>query len=266
MLVLLSPAKKLHDAPAASPLPTTVSPLMKETEMLLRTTRRLSAKKLKELMHISDELAALNRHRFQVFETPLTDENSTPAALTFAGDTYIGFDAGTMSPEDLAFAQAHVGILSGLYGLLKPLDLMQPYRLEMGTRLKTRRGESLYAFWGDRITKHLNQRLAEQDEPTLVNLASNEYFRSVKPKGLKARVITPAFKEIKPDGSMKTVSFVAKRARGMMARFVVDQRLTEPSGLKAFNRAHYQFTPSLSDETTWTFTRPWQDKPLAGMP
>ena len=266
MIVLLSPAKKLHESSVVAQITPTISPLMDQTELLMETTRRLSINDIKRLMSLSDKLAMLNHERFQSFKLPFDAQNATPAIGTFAGDTYIGFDAATLSADDLAFAQEHVGILSGLYGLLRPLDLMQPYRLEMKTRLPTERGKSLYDFWGDRVAKTIEQRLGAHPNPMVINLASAEYFRVVRAKTLAATVITPTFKEVKPDGSMKTVSFVAKRARGMMARYLVDHRLTEAAGLKAFDRVHYQFSAALSTETNWVFTRPWQATPLAGMP
>ena len=205
-------------------------------------------------MGISEKLADLNHERFQLFSTPFTPDNAKPAALTFNGDTYTGLDAPSLSEADLNWAQNHLGILSGLYGLLRPLDLMQPYRLEMGTRMKNSRGGNLYELWGDRITRQISDRMANHADQTLVNLASNEYFKSVKTGELPGTVITPAFKEIR-DGNAKMISFMAKRARGMMARFIVEGRLDRPEGMKDFTSGGYRYDPNLSTDTTWTFTR-----------
>ena len=193
MYVLLSPAKKLHEPPAAAAIPCTQPQLMADTEMLMRSTRTLSSKKLQALMHISENLGELNHQRYQDWQTPFDENNARQAVLSFAGDVYIGFQAENLSNEDLDWAQDHVGILSGLYGLLRPLDLMQPYRLEMGTKLKTRRGPTLYAFWGERIAKTINEMAGDQ---VVLNLASNEYFKSVKTKALDGRVVTPVFRAL----------------------------------------------------------------------
>jgi cytoplasmic iron level regulating protein YaaA (DUF328/UPF0246 family) len=255
MIAVVSPAKKLDTAPIDLPLDPTQPQLLDQTELLMGTTRRLSPKALRSLMGISEKLAELNHHRFQSFATPFTPDNAKPAALTFNGDVYLGLDAGTLSTQDLAWAQDHVAILSGLYGLLRPLDLMQPYRLEMGTRLKTRRGKNLYAFWGQRITDRINTQLTGHADQTLVNLASNEYFKAVKLDKLSGVVVTPVFKELR-DGGPKIISFMAKRARGEMTRFMVQQRLDRPEGLKDFSGSGYRFDSALSTPTTWTFTRP----------
>jgi cytoplasmic iron level regulating protein YaaA (DUF328/UPF0246 family) len=255
MIAVVSPAKKLDTAPIDLPLDPTQPQLLDQAELLMGTTRRLSPQALRKLMGISEKLAELNHHRFQSFATPFTSDNAKPAALTFNGDVYLGLDAGTLSTQDLAWAQDHVAILSGLYGLLRPFDLMQPYRLEMGTRLKTRRGKNLYAFWGQRITDRINTQLTEHADQTLVNLASNEYFKAVKLDKLSGVVITPVFKELR-DGGPKVISFMAKRARGEMTRFMVQQRLDRPEGLKDFDQSGYRFDQALSTPTTWTFTRP----------
>jgi cytoplasmic iron level regulating protein YaaA (DUF328/UPF0246 family) len=185
---------------------------------------------------------------------PINEKNGKAAVLTFNGDTYQGLDAATLSIEDLRYAQNYLGILSGFYGILRPLDLIQPYRLEMGTRLKTQRGKNLYSFWGNRITETINDYLAHSKSSTLVNLASNEYFKSVTPKEISGDVITPHFKEIK-NGSPKVVGFFAKRARGMMARYLIRNRLQDPEKLKSFTEGSYQFDSALSDSTNWVFTR-----------
>ncbi|MEC9073348.1 MAG: peroxide stress protein YaaA [Myxococcota bacterium] len=254
MLALLSPAKKLNDAPPRPDLELTQPALGGDIDELMKTTRKLKAPDLMKLMKISQNLADLNRDRFQSFETPFTVSNSTPAALTFAGDTYQGFDAATLEADDLRFAQDHVGILSGLYGLLRPLDLMQPYRLEMGTRLKNPRGQDLYAFWGSRITSEVNRLTEGHADRTVVNLASNEYFKAVKPKELEGGLITPVFKDLR-DGKAKVISFLAKRARGAMARHIVQSRLQSPEGIKDFNDGGYAYRADLSTADQWVFIR-----------
>ena len=172
----------------------------------------------------------------------------------FNGDTYTGLEASSLSEADLDWAQDHLAILSGLYGVLRPLDLIQPYRLEMGTKLKTGRGTTLYQFWGERITQQLSAQLAAHDDPTVINLASNEYFKSVQAKALPGQVITPAFKEMR-DGKAKMISFMAKRARGMMARHIIEHRLERPEDIKGFTAGGYQFDEASSTDTTWTFIR-----------
>jgi len=254
MLAVVSPAKKLDSATLGRSLPHTQPSLLGEAEILVRQAKRLKPAALQALMGISENLAALNHDRFQQFNTPFTIENAKPAALIFNGDTYMGLDAPTLSSEDLTWAQDHIAILSGLYGILRPLDLIQPYRLEMGTRMKTRRGTNLYDFWGDRITKQIKERLAEHEDQTVVNLASIEYFKSVKPDALAGAVITPSFKEMR-DGKPKMISFLAKKARGMMARHIIDGRIDRPEGLKDFVTEGYRFDAASSTETTWSFIR-----------
>lgn len=254
MLAVVSPAKALDFSPAPADLPATEPRLFDQTVMLAKTTRGLSKGKVAALMDLSDKLAALNVERFRAFSAEQDRSNAKQAVLAFAGDTYRGLDAATMTADDLAWAQDRLRMLSGLYGLLRPFDLIQPYRLEMGTRLHTRRGESLYDFWGDRITRALADELAGHDDPTLVNLASIEYFSAVRPKKLKAPVITCVFREER-DGVEKIISFSAKQARGMMARHMIDQRLDRPEGLKDFTREGYRFQPRASTATEWVFTR-----------
>ena len=254
MLAVVSPAKKLDTATLGRSLPLTQPSLLGEAEILVRQAKRLKPAALQALMGISEDLATLNHDRFQQFSTPFTIENAKPAALIFNGDTYMGLDAPTLSSDDLAWAQDHLAILSGLYGILRPLDLIQPYRLEMGTRMKTRRGTNLYDFWGDRITKQIKERLAEHEDQTVVNLASIEYFKSVKPDALAGAVITPSFKEMR-DGKPKMISFMAKKARGMMARHIIDGRIDRPEGLKDFATEGYQFDAASSTESTWSFIR-----------
>ena len=222
--------------------------------MLAKTTRRLSKPKVAALMDLSDKLAELNVARFRAFAGEQDRENAKQAVLAFAGDTYRGLDAASLSQEDLAWAQDHLRLLSGLYGVLRPLDLIQPYRLEMGTRLATRRGETLYDFWGDRVTQALNESLKGHEDATLVNLASIEYFGVVRPKKLAGTVITPIFREER-DGVEKIISFSAKKARGMMARYILTRRLDRPEGMKDFAEEGYRFRPKASSERDWVFSR-----------
>ena len=254
MLAVISPAKALDFAPAPAGLPASEPALFDETLRLARVTRRLTRPKVAALMDLSDKLATLNVERFRAFNEVQTKENAKQAILAFAGDTYRGLDAGTLSADDLAWAQDRVRMLSGLYGVLRPFDLIQPYRLEMGTRLATRRGESLYDFWGDRITASLNAALEGHADRTVVNLASVEYFSAVRPKKLAGPVLTAVFREER-DGVEKIISFSAKQARGMMTRYMVEQRLDRPEGLKDFAAAGYRFRPQASTATEWVFSR-----------
>jgi uncharacterized protein len=255
MLILLSPAKNLDYSPPAAELPRTAARLTTDIAALSKVTRKLSRAKIAKLMHLSDKLADLNWHRFQEFDPALDGEDTLQAALAFNGDVYQGLNARTLSPHDLNWAQDHVRILSGLYGVLRPLDAIAPYRLEMGTRLKTGRGESLYDFWGPRLSKALNGDLLKFPEPVVVNLASTEYFGAVDKKALKARIITCHFKEIK-DGEARVLSFYAKKARGTMARFAIENRIDQPEGLKAFASEGYVFDPDASKVNDWVFSRP----------
>ena len=254
MLIVLSPAKTLDESPVATPLPLTQPALLDETEKLVRSARALSVKKLRALMDISEPLAVLNRERFQSFEA--APAQALPAGWMFRGDVYRGLDVDTLDGDDLAFAQDHLAILSGLYGILRPLDAVQPYRLEMGSALKTRRGPNLYAFWGDRITRQIREMTAAHEPRILVNLASQEYFRAVKvPKLTGIRVVTPVFREARK-GKEITVSFTAKRSRGLMARWIVKNRMTSPERLHEFDELDYAFQPERSTEDTLLFVRP----------
>lgn len=253
MLILLSPAKRLDFSPAPGAPAATAPRLLDETARLAVTTRRLSAPEIGRLMSLSDDLARLNRQRFQALD-PASDEG-LPAALAFAGDVYQGLDARSLSAEDLAWAQDRLRILSGLYGLLRPLDRIQPYRLEMGTRLRTRRGANLYDFWGDRIARLLTADAEGHADPTVVNLASQEYFGAVDARALKRPLVNVRFEEEK-DGFRRVVSFHAKKARGMMARWAVERRAERAEDLKGFDSAGYRFDPAASGERDWTFARP----------
>ncbi len=258
MIFLLSPAKSLDWSPPAAALPTTAPVLETDFGVLMRRSKRLSVAELQSLMSISDELAQLNHGRFQQMRAAPDPDADRPAALAFNGDVYRGLDARSLGPDDLAWAQDRVAILSGLYGVLRPLDLIQPYRLEMGTRLQTRRGESLYDFWGDKVSKVINQRLkAVGDEaPVVVDLASKEYGRVVKARALKAPVITPVFKEEMPDGKLRIISFYAKWARGAMVRWAIERRATDPAALQGFDTGGYRFRDELSTDKSWVFSRP----------
>ncbi|WP_322894608.1 MULTISPECIES: peroxide stress protein YaaA [unclassified Yoonia] len=252
MLVVISPAKSLDMDPVS--LQPTQPAYQEDAVRLAKTARNLTLTQLKDLMSISDDLARLNRDRFKAFAADPAADAVKPAALAFNGDTYQGLEAKTLSEDDLAWAQYHLGILSGLYGLLRPLDAIQPYRLEMGSKLKTRRGASLYDYWGDTIAKALNAQAADVDTDILINCASQEYFGAVDRKALRLRVITPSFMEVKDDRP-RIVSFFAKRARGAMARFIVENRLTDAEGIKDFASGGYAYDADLSEGDTWVFTR-----------
>ena len=249
MLITVSPAKKLDMTEVAELTPTQPD-FAQDAMTLAKVARDLSVKDLQKLMGISESLARLNAERFRDFGTM----EEKPAALAFAGDTYQGLEAGSLDADEMAFAQDHLRILSGLYGVLRPLDAIQPYRLEMGSRLKTARGASLYDYWGDRIAQALNAQADALGTDTLVNCASQEYFGAVDLSALKPRVITPVFLEEK-NGEAKIVSFYAKKARGAMARFIIQRRLTSPAGLRDFDTGGYAFRPDLSEGDRWVFLR-----------
>ncbi|MGH1452848.1 MAG: peroxide stress protein YaaA [Paracoccaceae bacterium] len=250
MLITVSPAKKMDMTPVQGITPTT--PVFKPRAAKLATVARdLSVGDLMKLMHISENLAKLNADRFRDYGK--MDEK--PAALAFAGDTYQGLEFASLDGDEMAFAQDHLQILSGLYGVLRPLDAIQPYRLEMGSRLKTPQGKNLYEYWGSAISKELNKRADAAGTDILVNCASQEYFGAVDQAALKPRIITPVFMEEKPQGP-KVVSFFAKRARGAMARFIIQNRLSDPAQLCDFDTGGYQFQPDQSDAGQLLFIRP----------
>ncbi|AZI88988.1 peroxide stress protein YaaA [Kosakonia sp. CCTCC M2018092] len=254
MLILISPAKTLD---YQSPLATeryTQPALLEHSQQLIKTARTLSAPQIKKLMGISDKLADLNATRFHDWQPDFTPENARQALLAFKGDVYTGLQAETFSDADFDFAQKHLRMLSGLYGVLRPLDLMQPYRLEMGIRFENERGKDLYQFWGDIITDTLNEALAQQGDEIVVNLASDEYFRAVKPKKLNARIIKPVFLDEK-NGTFKVISFYAKKARGLMSRYIIEQRLTKPEQLTGFDREGYFFDEAASTPDELVFKR-----------
>lgn len=254
MLTVISPAKNL-DYESALPTTAFTQPLLQnDMQELAEVCKQLSPMDLSSLMSISDKLAGLNAARFQEWSLPFTAENARPAMFAFNGDVYTGLDAYSLAESDLQEAQQHLRILSGLYGVLRPLDLMQAYRLEMGTKLPNPRGKNLYEFWGSIVTEALNNALAEIDTNILVNLASNEYFKVVKPRQLNAEIITPVFKDQK-NGQYKVISFFAKKARGMMARYIIESKARDVDALKGFDTAGYQFDEAMSDAKQLVFTR-----------
>ncbi len=254
MLFLLSPAKSLdYDTPVGD-LPHTQPLFTKQSAELIQLLREYSPQQIAELMELSDQLAGLNVARYQAWSPKFTAKNSRQAVLAFNGDVYDGLDARTLKPEDLAWAQEHVCILSGLYGVLRPLDWMQPYRLEMGTALQNPKGQNLYKFWGTQISDYLNERLQADKTPVVVNLASQEYFKAVDTKALKARVIECVFEDWK-GGQYKVISFFAKRARGLMARYAIGKRLATPRQLEKFNLDGYAYEAKASEPDRLVFRR-----------
>ncbi len=255
MLITLSPSKgqdfiepplsKKHSKPAD----------LKDSALLIKELKKIKSKQLQEMMTVSENIANLNVARFKSFNTPFTTKNAKQAVFAFKGDVYSGLDLEKFTEDDYAYAQDHLRILSGLYGCLRPLDLIQPYRLEMKTKLKNDRGDNLYQFWDDRITKSINKELKKQKEAVLINLASNEYFKSVKPKLLEGRLLNITFKETK-NGKTRVVAIFAKRARGMMADYIIRNRIEKSEDLKKFKLGSYKFNKTLSDDKQWTFERP----------
>ncbi len=255
MIITLSPSKG-QDFETASPSKKYTKPAdLKDSELLIKELRKLKSKQLQELMSISENIVRLNEERNRTFNTPFTTKNAKQAIFAFKGDVYSGLALDKFTEQDYAYAQDHLRILSGLYGCLRPLDLIQPYRLEMKTRLKNDRGENLYQFWDERITKSLNKELKKQQEPVLVNLASNEYFKVVKPKLLEGRLLNITFKETR-QGKTRVVAIFAKRARGLMADYIIRHRIEKPEDLKQFKMAGYKYNKLLSDDKQWTFERP----------
>lgn len=255
MLIVLSPAKSLDYKTPSKVRNTTLPEFVTESAKLIAELKKLSPQELANLMGLSDQLAALNVGRYRDWSKKFTEENSKPAIYAFNGDVYEGFDAQTLNAKALDFAQNHLRILSGLYGALRPLDLMQPYRLEMGTAFKNIRGKDLYAFWGERVTDSLKKLLEQEKKPVLLNLASEEYFKVLQAKSLGCPVISPVFQDGK-DGKYKIISFYAKRARGLMARYVVENRITDPEELKGFNVDGYKYVASESKPDKPLFRRP----------
>ncbi|OZI19853.1 peroxide stress protein YaaA [Bordetella genomosp. 9] len=254
MLFLLSPAKKLdYDSPLGVDLHT--QPLfVDQAAALIKVLKKKSAEDIAELMDLSPALSELNAKRYAAWKPTFTQQNARPAILAFNGDVYEGLQAPTLSPAQLEWAQEHIAILSGLYGVLRPLDLMQPYRLEMGTRLETPRGKNLYEFWGSEIAEYLNERLEGGRKPIVINLASEEYFKAVDLKALKARVVQCVFQDWK-NGAYKIISFNAKRARGLMARYAIQHKAGTPERLQGFDSEGYAYDASVSTPDKLVFRR-----------
>lgn len=254
MLVTLSPSKGQD---FETPMPSaeySVPAQLDQSQILIDELLDYDPEKIGSLMSISENLSLLNYQRFHDFHTPFNPDNARPALFAFKGDVYSGIDSSSFSEADLAYAQDHLRILSGLYGALRPMDLIQPYRLEMKTKLKNPRGKDLYQFWDTQITDSLNAVLEKQQEAVLVNLASNEYYKSVKPKLINGRILNIDFKETK-DGNTRIIAFYAKKARGMMADFILRNRLEKPEDIQAFNTAGYRYDAKLSTADRWTFER-----------
>lgn len=254
MLIVISPAKKLDYSSPVTAKNHSQPALLDHSAELLQGLKKLSPQDVCALMGLSDNLGALNYERFQAWDRPFTEDNAKPAILAFKGDVYKGLDAESMTEKQLEWAQDHLRILSGLYGLLRPMDLMQPYRLEMGTKFANQRGKDLYQFWGNIITDEINSLLSNAKSPVLLNLASNEYFKSVQQKNIAGRIVTPVFMDKKGD-KYKIVSFYAKKARGLMSAFIIKNKITAVDGIKKFNVDGYSFNSAMTDGDSWVFTR-----------
>ncbi len=254
MLTVISPAKSLDFESPAHTKRFSDPVFLSSSRELITELRKQSPAQISKLMKISPKLGELNAQRYKAWKPPFTPDNAKQALLAFRGDVYMGLDADTLTSRDLTFSQKHLRILSGLYGVLKPLDLIQPYRLEMGTRFRNKRGKDLYEFWGERLTTAVREELSGHRNKTLVNLASNEYFRSIDAASLGHRIVTPVFKDYS-NGTYRILSFFAKRARGRMASHIIRERINKPEDLKRFDLDGYRFAESLSDEDTWVFTR-----------
>ncbi|MEO1891003.1 MAG: peroxide stress protein YaaA [Candidatus Thioglobus sp.] len=249
MLAVISPSKTQDFEPAQISVFTQTRQI-EQSQVLVDLLKDKTQDDIASLMSISDKLSKLNFDRFQTFSTPFTLSNAKQALLAFKGDVYNGIDAPSLSLDDFEFAQGHLRMLSGLYGVIRPLDLIQPYRLEMGTKLKNSQGKNLYEFWGDQISQVLN----EDESEVIINLASNEYFKGIDKKSINAKIVNIAFKELKND-TYKIIGIYAKRARGLMVNYMIKNRLTDPELLKDFNVEGYQFRQTMSDDLTWVFTR-----------
>jgi hypothetical protein len=254
MLILLSPSKTLDfDIPAKAIHPTQPE-FLDEAQLLVDKLKKYSPAKLQDLMRINPKLADLNAKRYMDWHQPFTEENARQALLVFKGEVFTGLNAEDLSKEDFEFSQYHLRMLSGLYGVLRPLDLIQPYRLEIGTKLNTRKGKDLYQFWGNKITNSINAALKESGQNVIINLASNEYFNSIDKKKLDAEVYTPTFKDYK-NGTYKFLTVYGKRARGMMARFIIKNKITDVEQIKLFDEDGYYYNDNLSEGRNWIFTR-----------
>ena len=252
-VTIISPAKKLDYSPVEKNLDSTIPSLLEHSNELVKDLKSLNPQEVSSLMSLSDKLGALNYERFQEWETPFTKSNSKQAILAFKGDVYQGLDAESLSETELIWAQKHVRILSGLYGILKPMDLMQPYRLEMGTKFATKRGHNLYDFWNSIITEELNKNFSS-DNSNLLNLASNEYFKSINVSELKANVISPVFMD-KKNGKYKIISFFAKKARGLMTRYIIKNRIEDITDIQNFEEGGYSFNEAMSEDNKPVFCR-----------
>ena len=254
MLTLISPAKKLDYETPATTDTYTIPDFLEYSQELIDQLSAYAPHEIASLMKLSDKLALLNAERYNAWHTPFTPENAKQSVLAFKGDVYEGMDAGNFSQDELEFAQQHLRILSGLYGILRPLDLMQAYRLEMGTRLQNARGKNLYEFWGSIVTDKINEELQQHDNKTIVNLASNEYFKVVKKKELIGELYTPIFKDFK-NGNYKVISFYAKKARGMMCRYMIENKIDDVEALKDVDLGGYCYNESMSTAKEWVFIR-----------
>ncbi len=254
MLIIISPAKTLDFEQKAQTLQFSENDFLPHAEKLVKLLKKYSSEDLSKLMVISDKLAHLNQERFAIWARPFDLENAKQALPAFKGDVYIGLDAETLNEKQLFYTQKHLRILSGLYGVLRPLDLIQPYRLEMGTKLNTKTFNGLYDFWGDKLTNNINKVLKSQGDDILINLASNEYFKALNKKILKANIITPVFKDFNA-GEYKMISFFAKKARGLMSRFILENELKNPTDLIHFNSEGYYFKESESSDNKLVFLR-----------
>lgn len=258
MLMVISPAKTLdYESPLATKI-STQPDFLEQSRLLIDQLKEFEPHQVSNLMNVSDKLGQLNAGRFNEWQTPFTPENARQAILAFKGDVYTGLDAQSFSQKEFQFAQKHLRMLSGLYGVLKPLDLMQPYRLEMGTKLENQRGKDLYEFWGNTLTQEIN-RLLSNDDGMLVNLASNEYFKAIRKQDLEGQLITPIFKD-KKNGEYKIISFYAKKARGLMCRYAIQNGVTQAEDLKKFDLDGYCFSPEQSDSNSWIFLREEQTR------
>lgn len=255
MIITLSPSKgQDFDTPTPSKI-YTLPDQLDDSQLLINEAKKLDMESVRELMDVSENISNLNVQRFQDWQLPFNTDNAKAALFAFKGDVYSGIEKDQYSDGDLEYAQEHLRILSGLYGALRPMDLIQPYRLEMKTRLENPRGENLYQFWGERITEKLNETLKQQKEKTLINLASNEYYKSVKPKLIDGRILNISFKEVK-EGKSRILAVYAKKARGMMADFILRNRIEHAEDVKDFGTADYKFSVDESTENNWVFSRP----------
>lgn len=254
MIIIISPAKTLDLKPNIQTKKYSLPYFLDDSKLLINELRKLNPKDIARLMKVNTEIANLNFERNLSWRLPFNENNAKQALLVFKGQVFIGLNAKNLTEADLLFAQNHLRILSGLYGILRPLDLIQAYRLEMGIPLKNPKGKNLYEFWGNKITDMINKELSNQTQKTLINLASNEYFKAIKPKQIKSKIITPVFKELKGD-EFKVVTIYAKTARGLMSRFIIDNRIENPDDIKAFDTDGYLYHKELSTENEWVFTR-----------